>query len=458
MTQIFPRGPKTLIPGGTLFAFRRDPIGFLTSAAHKFGDVAHFQAGSQQYFLVNNPEYIKDILVTHQASFKKGRGLERAKAMLGNGLLTSEGDFHHRQRRLAQPAFHRDRIARYAGMMVDCAHRMQHERWRAGQTLDIAREMMHLTLAIVGKTLFDTETEAEAEQVRQALSESMQRFNRFMLPFAEFLDRLPLPGNRRYRQARDVLDSIIYRIINERRRNGQDTGDLLSMLLTAQDDEGDGGGMTDLQLRDEVITIFLAGHETTANTLTWAWHLLSEHPEIESRLHHELDHELAGRLPTVEDLPHLRYTEMVITEALRLYPPAWIMGRRALKDYQVGPYVVPAGSIVIMSPYVMHHDDRYFPDPFRFDPDRWMPETRASRPQFSFFPFGGGLRRCIGEGFAWTEAVMVIATLAQRWTLRGAPGHPIALQPLVTLRPRHGIRMVLTGRKSLKKPGIFPSS
>jgi cytochrome P450 len=446
MTQIFPPGPKTLIPGGALFAFRRDPIGFLMSAAHEFGDVAHFQAGSQQYFLVNNPEYIKDILVTHQASFKKGRGLERAKAMLGNGLLTSEGDFHHRQRRLAQPAFHRDRIARYAGMMVDYADRMQHERWREGETLDIAREMMHLTLAIVGKTLFDTETDAEAEQVRQALSESMQRFNRFMLPFAEFLDRLPLPGNRRYRQARDVLDSIIYRIIDERRRSGEDTGDLLSMLLTAQDDEGDGGGMADLQLRDEVITIFLAGHETTANTLTWTWHLLSDHPEIESRLHHELDHKLAGRLPTVEDLPHLRYTEMVITEALRLYPPAWIMGRRALKDYQLGPYVVPAGSIVIMSPYVMHHDDRYFPDPFRFDPDRWTPEAKASRPQFSFFPFGGGPRRCIGEGFAWTEAIMVIATLAPRWNLRRAPGHPIALQPLVTLRPRHGIRMVLTGR------------
>ena len=446
MVQKFPPGPKSLIPGGTLFAFRRDPIGFLMSAAHEFGDIAHFQTGSQQYFLINHPEYIKDILVTHHAYFKKGRGLERAKAMLGNGLLTSEGEFHHRQRRLAQPAFHRDRVARYATMMVEYADRMQHERWREGATLDIANEMMHLTLAIVGKTLFDTETEREAEQVRQALSESMKRFNRFMLPFAEFLDRLPLPGNRRYHQARNLLDSIIYRIIDERRRSGQDRGDLLSMLLTAQDEEGDGGQMTDLQLRDEAITIFLAGHETTSNTLTWTWYLLSEHPEIEERLHHELDFQLSGRLPTVEDFQHLRYTEMVITEALRLYPPAWIMGRRALKDYQLGPYIVPAGSIVIMSPYLMHHDARYFPDPFRFDPDRWTPEARTSRPQFSYFPFGGGPRRCIGEGFAWTEAIMVLATLAQRWNLRRVPGHAIALQPLITLRPRHGIRMVLKRR------------
>src|SRR5499426_1661927 len=346
MVQKFPPGPKSLIPGGTLFAFRRDPIGFLMSASHEFGDIAHFGAGSQQYFVVNHPEYIKNILVTHHAYFKKGRGLERAKAMLGNGLLTSEGEFHHRQRRLAQPAFHRDRIARYAGIMVEYADRLQLERWLEGKTLDIANEMMHLTLAIVGKTLFDTETEAEAEQVRHALAESMKRFNRFMLPFAEFLDRLPLPGNRRYKQARTLLDSVIYRIIDERRQSRQDRGDLLSMLLTAQDEEGDGGQMTDLQLRDEVITIFLAGHETTANTLTWTWYLLSEHPEIEARLHHELDHELAGRLPTVEDLPHLRYTEMVITEALRLYPPAWIMGRHALKDYQFKPYVVPTSSIV----------------------------------------------------------------------------------------------------------------
>jgi len=446
MLQTLPPGPKSLIPGRALLTFRRDPIAFLMSTARDFGDIACFGAGSQQYFLVNHPDHIKDILVTHHADFKKGRGLERAKRMLGNGLLTSEGPFHHRQRRLAQPAFHRDRIAGYADIMVNYADRLQRERWRKGQTLDIAKEMMHLTLAIVGKTLFGTETEAEAEQVREALSETMKGFTRAMLPFAEFLDRLPLRRNRHYSRARNVLDSIIYRIIDERRRSGEDRGDLLSMLLRAQDEEGDGGQMTDLQLRDEAITIFLAGHETTANTLTWTWYLLSEHPDIEQRLHRELDSVLAGRLPTAEDFPRLQYTEMVITEAVRLYPPAWILGRRALKDYKLGPYIVPAGAIVIMSPYVMHHDPRYFPDPFRFDPDRWMAEARAPRPQFSYFPFGGGPRRCIGEGFALMESIMVLATLAQKWSLRRAVDQPVALQPLVTLRPKHGMRMVLMSR------------
>src|SRR5262249_131310 len=208
------------------------------------------------------------------------------------------------------------------------------------------------------------------------------------------------------------------------------------------------GRMTDLQLRDEAITIFLAGHETTANALTWTWYLLSEHPHIEAKLHQELDSVLDGRLPTIDDFPRLRYTEMVIAEALRLYPPAWILGRRALKDYKLGPYVVPAGAIVILSPYVMHHDPRYFQDPFRLDPDRWTPEARAARPQFSYFPFGGGPRRCIGEGFALMEGVMVLATLARNWILRRVPDHPIALQPLITLRPKHGMRMVLTRRNS----------
>ena len=446
MTNAFPPGPKSLIPGWALLAFRRDPLGFLVETA-KYGDIAHFGTRSQHFFLVSNPDYIKDILTTHNAYFKKGRALERAKALLGNGLLTSEGEFHHRQRRMAQPSFHRDRIARYADIMVDYADRFQRERWHNAETLDIAREMNRLTLKIVGKTLFGTETEAEAEPVRQALSESMRGFNRSMLPFAKILDKLPLPATRRYRRARAVLNSIIYRIIEERRRGGEDRGDLLSMLLTAQDEEGDGGQMTDLQVRDEAITIFLAGHETTANALTWAFYLLSENPEVESRLHEELDSVLGGRLPTADDFPRLRYTEMVISETLRLYPPAWTLGRRALKDYQLGPYTVPAGSFVITSQYVVHHDPRYFPDPFRFDPERWTPEARASRPQFSYFPFGGGVRRCIGDGFAMMEAIMVLATLAQTWSPRRVSGHSVQLQALITLRPRDGMPMVMTSRR-----------
>lgn len=446
-TQSYPPGPKGFIPGLSLLAFTRDPLGFLTNVARSYGDIARFGYGSQSFFVLSHPDYIKDVLVTHNGNFMKGRGLQRAKRLLGEGLLTSENPLHNRQRRLAQPAFHKQRIASYASLMVDYAQRHQRERWKDGQTLNVSQEMMHLTLAIVGKTLFDTDTEREAEEVSEALSATMVSFTRFMLPFAELLDRLPLPSTRRFRQARARLDAIIYRIIDERRKSGADRGDLLSMLIMAQDEEGDGGGMTDEQLRDEAMTIFLAGHETTANALTWTWYLLSQHPEVETRLHEEVDAVLAGRAPTVEDLPRLRYTEMVLAEAMRLYPPAWVLGRRALKDYEVGGYRVPAGSIVIMSQYVTHRDERYFPDPLRFDPERWTPEAKEARPQFSYFPFGGGPRRCIGEGFAWMEGVLVIATLAQSWRMRLVPGHPVELQPVVTLRPKHGMRMTLERRK-----------
>jgi cytochrome P450 len=430
-----------------LLSFSRDPLGFLRGLARDYGDVARFGNGAQEFFLLSHPDYVRDVLVTHHADFMKGRGLQRAKRLLGEGLLTSEPPLHRRQRRLAQPAFHRQRVAAYASLMVDYAERLQRERWREGRPLDVAQEMMHLTLSVVGQTLFGAETEAEAEEVGEAVTETMRSFTRFMLPFAELLDRLPLPSTRRFLRAKARLDAIIYRIIEERRASGEDRGDLLSMLLQAQDEEGDGGRMTDEQLRDEAMTIFLAGHETTANALTWAWLLLSQNPEAERRLHEELDAVLGGRAATAEDLPRLAYTEMVLAEAMRLYPPAWVLGRRALKDYEVAGYRVPAGSIVIMSQYVMHRDPRYFPDPERFVPERFAPEARAARPQFAYFPFGGGPRRCIGEGFAWMEGVLVLATLARRWRLRLAPGHPVETQPVVTLRPRHGMRMTPERRK-----------
>jgi len=440
-----PPGPTTLLAGFNLFSIRRNPISFLTKIAERYGEVAFFKLGPQPVFLLTNPDHIRDVFITHNKNFMKGEGLQRAKRLLGEGLLTSEGDFHLRQRRMAQPAFHRQRIAGYGTTMVAYAERMCTE-WRDGEERDIAREMMRLTLAIAGKTLFDADVETEADEIGDALKDAMEVFNYLTLPFSQLLERLPIPAMTRFKRARVRLDETIYRLIRERRASGEDRGDLLSMLMQARDTEGDGSGMTDEQLRDEAMTIFLAGHETTANALAWTWYLLSQHPDIEAKFHAEIDHVLNGKLPAAEDYPRLRYTEMVFAESMRLYPPAWLMGRRALNDYQIGNYHIPARSILLLSPYVSHHNPKYFPDPDRFDPERWTPEARESRPQFSYFPFGGGPRLCIGENFAWMEGALVLATLAQKWRLRLVPGHPIALQPLVTLRPKHGMRMVIEKR------------
>jgi len=431
-------GPRTRWPGGQMVAFQRDPVGFLARLAREHGDVAQFRIGPQRAFLLNHPDLVRDLLVTHHERFHKGRALQRSKRLLGEGLLTSEEEFHRRQRRLAQPAFHRQRINSYGATMVEYAERAA-SRWRDGQSLDISREMMRLTLAIVGKTLFDTDVESEADEVGEALTEVMEMFGYLMLPYTEVLERLPLPQTRRFNRARARLDSVVYRIIEDRRRAGDDRGDLLSMLLLASDEEGDRTGMTDEQLRDEAMTIFLAGHETTANALSWAWYLLAQHPEVEGRLHEELDAVLAGgRPPAVEDVPALRYTEMVVAETMRLYPPAWAVGRLAVADHEAGGYHIPRGSLVLVSQYVMHRDPRYFPDPERFDPERFTAEAKASRPAFAYFPFGGGVRRCIGEGFAWMEAALILASLARRWRMRLPPGRRVEPQPRITLRPGKG--------------------
>jgi cytochrome P450 len=368
-----------------------------------------------------------------------------AKRFLGEGLLTSEGEFHRRQRRLSQPAFHRQRMDAYAEVMARYGA-MTRDRWQSGETVDMAQEMMRLTLAIVGKTLFDADVESEAAEIRRALTDIMLLFNRITSPFPNLLMKLPLPSNFRFLKASKRLDATIYRIIEEHRAAAGDRGDLLSMLLMAQDEEGDGGRMTDLQLRDEAMTIFLAGHETTANALAWTWYLLAQHPEIEARMHGEIDTELEGRLPAAGDFARLKYTEKVFAEAMRLYPPAWAMGRQALSDYRIDSYTIPAGSIILMSPWVMHHDPRYYPDPFKFDPERWTIEAREARPKFSYFPFGGGPRVCIGEGFAWMEGVLVIATIAQRWSLRLAAGEKVEPKPMITLRPARGMRMTVERR------------
>jgi cytochrome P450 len=442
----YPPGPKSTLPGGQMLAFRRDAIGLLTRLTRQYGDVVMYKNGPERVTFLNHPDYIRDVLVTHQRNFTKSRALQWAKFILGEGLLTSEGEVHVRQRRLAQPAFQRQRIPTYGTIMVTYAQRLQ-ERWQDGETLYIDQEMARLTLAIASKTLFDADVEEEARDIGAALTTILQLFPRFILPFSKLIGKLPLPSNRQSEQARKLLDTVIYRIIHERRASGIDKGDLLSMLLAARDNEGDGGGMSDQQLRDEVITIMLAGHETTAMLLTWTWYLLSQYVAVEANLHMELDSVLAGRLPTVADIPRLPYTRMVLAEAMRLYPPAWIIGRRAIEAYEVGAYVIPATSIVVLSPYITQHDARFFPDPGVFDPQRWTLEAEAARPKFAYFPFGGGARQCIGEGFAWMEGILALATLAQQWRMRLAPGHLVALKPLLTLRPKYGMRMILERRQ-----------
>ena len=426
-----------------MFRMRRDFFGFFRGLVDEYGDVVGFRMGKQPFIVVNHPDLIRDVLVTQQRNFAKGRALERARRLLGNGLLTSEGEFHLRQRRLAQPAFHRDRVAGYATSMIEFAGRWR-DRWEDGTTVDMHKEMMRLTLAVVGKTLFDADVEAESHEIGDALTYVLDSFSVSMLPYAELLEKLPLPSTRKFARARSRLDETIYRMIDERRASGDDRGDLLSMLVQASDTEGDGSGMSNEQLRDEALTIFLAGHETTANAMTWTWYLLSQHPDVVARLHAEVD--ALGAEPVAADVMRLPYTRQVIAESMRLYPPAYAIGRRALESCDIGAFTIPARTIVLTSPYLQHHDARWFPEPERFDPDRWTVERIAERPKFSYFPFGAGTRICIGEQFAWTEAILMLATLAQRWAPTLVPGHPVRLQPRITLRPKDGMRMILHKR------------
>jgi cytochrome P450 len=417
----------------------------LTRAAREYGDLVYFRVVRQHMYLVNHPDYVREILVANQGNFIKSRALQRAKVLLGEGLLTSEGQHHLRQRRLVQPAFHRERLAGYAAAMSECAVRWR-ERWQVGSTLDISTEMPHLTLSVVAKTLFSADVQSEASEIGAAMTTVLQMFRLLLLPFSEYMEKLPLPYVRRFEKARARLDATIYGLIRERRTSGKDTGDLLSMLLFAQDEEKDGARMSDEEARDEALTLFLAGHETTANALTWTWYLLSQHPEVERRLHAEIDQVLRGRAPELADVAELRYAEMVLAEALRLYPPAWAIGRMAVGPFELGGFEIPAKSICILSPYLVQRDARWFDDPEKFDPGRWTAQAREGRPKFSYFPFGGGARLCIGERFAWMEGVLVMAAIAQKWKLRLAPGQRAEPLPLITLRVKGGLRMTVEPR------------
>jgi cytochrome P450 len=446
MPARFPPGPPSRLLTSLVYFPGRNPLEFFERLARTYGDLAHVRLGGEHVYVVSDPRVIKAVLTTDSQRFTKSRGLERTKRLLGEGLLTSEGATHLRQRRLMQPAFHRERVAKYGETMVDYADRAR-QSWRDGEAIDLSHEMSRLTLSIVGQTLFDTDVASQAREVGDALTGVMESFWTLMLPWSAAIERLPLPRMRRSRLSRAKLDAIVYGLIRERRATKRDHGDLLSMLLAAQDDEDRGRGMTDVQIRDEAMTIFLAGHETTANALMWTWYLLSQSPAIERALHEEVDRVLAGRLPTVNDIATLPYVERVVTESMRLYPPAWLVGRRAIEPYTIDGYTLPRRSILIMSQWIVHRDARHYREPERFDPDRWTPAFKASLPPFAYFPFGGGPRRCIGESFAWMELALIVATIAQRWRFELVPGHPVETQPLVTLRAKHGMRMYARSRR-----------
>lgn len=425
--------------------FMKDRIGFLTKLS-KLGDITTFKIGKQTAFFINHPDLIRDVLVTNHYKFEKGRALKQAKKLLGEGLLTNEGKDHLRQRRMIQPVFHRQRIAGYANSMIEFGEKMADE-WKDGAEIDMSQEMMRLTLQIVGKTLFSANVSDEADEVGKAMTTLVELFDYLLMPFAGLLEKLPLPHSRRFRKAKTSLDAIIYEFINQRRKSGEDKGDLLSMLLMAQD-EDDGGQMTDEQIRDECLTLFLAGHETTANALTWTWYLLSQNPEAEAKFYEEIDKVLGNRQILPEDYQKLKFTEAVLAESMRLFPPAWGVGRLAMQEHELGGYKIPEKSLVLMSMFVLQHDERFWDDAESFRPERFLSENaiKEAGNKFIYFPFGAGVRRCIGEQFAWMEGVLLLAALGRKWKFKLNQNQKIVPQPMITLRSKYGMKMQLEKR------------
>jgi cytochrome P450 len=471
LAPLQPRAEKKKLPGLRyplpFYSFKPwvkfgDPILLFEHLLKTYGNIAHYRFMGTPIVFINDPDSIREVLVTQASAFVKERTVRRMKVLLGEGLITSDDPIHMRQRKIAAPAFHRQRIAAYGDQIVSIAahHRDQ---WHSLETIDIAAQSMALSLEIVARTLFDTQVTPEIESINAEVNTIMGLYNFIVaFPKVESFLHLPIPGIMKFRRSKARLDAVVDHLIKEHReaaaRGEPDKGDLLSMLLasTYEPSEAESAAgkqperMSDTQVRDEVLTIFLAGYETVANALTWTWYLLSQHPEVEAKLRTELDAVLGTgaqqRLPTLADYPDLRYTEQVFAESMRLYPPAWAMGRMSTRPVDLGPYTIPAGSHIFFSQYILSRTPEYFPDPLRFDPDRFTPEAKAARPKYTYIPFGGGSRQCIGESFAWMEGVFAIATIAQRWRLRFIPTYPIVLQPKITLRPKHPLMMRLEPR------------
>ncbi len=437
-----PPGPKGGLLLGNTLPYMRDPLGFLAHTVQQYGDVVRLRLGNSSTYVLTHPEHIEYVLRTHQQNFIKDKLTRLLIPLLGHGLLTNEGDFWRRQRKLVQPALAQQQVRQYGEVMVEHTERML-AGWHESEEIEIGEAMMQLTLSIVAKTLFDADLAKEVEDVAAALDVVMAYF---MDPMRWFRIReyLPTPSTLRHRRAIRRLDEIIYGMIRQRRQAGHDSGDLLARLLAAQD--GAGGGMTDRQLRDEILTLFLAGHETTALVLSYTLYLLAQHPQAEVKLAAELEEMLGERRATAADLPRLPYTGWVVREAMRLYPPAWVIGREALEDCEVGGFHVPAGTQLHLVQWLVHRDARWYEQPEAFRPQRWADDLERRLPRCAYFPFGDGPRICIGQHFAMMEAVLILATLVRRYRFTLVPGQSLELLPSITLRPKHGIPMIVHRR------------
>jgi cytochrome P450 len=433
-----PAGPKGHLFSGSSREMKDDPLGFLSQCRDQYGDIVPFRMGVFPILFVNDPELIHEILVTQAHNFSKDVALKNNREFFGYGLLSSEGDYWKQQRKLSSPSFSPKKLESYSQIMVEHTNYML-SNWRHGNIYDIQHEMMQLTLSIATKTLFDLEIEKEVEELETALTDAQKhlanRMNSVLLLL--FPEWVPFPTNVALLTAIRKIDKVIYRLIKERRSNAQGRNDLLSTFLSVEDE--DGTKMTDRQIRDEVFTLFFAGHETTALTLTWTLYLLCKHPHIEEQLVSEIQQVLHGRKPTIADYGQLSFVEKTIKESMRIRPPVWAIGRECINNCQIGNYEIQKNTAVIISQWTMHHDKRYYKDPECFDPNRWTNEMIAQLPKFAYFPFGGGPRTCIGNGFAMIESVLALTTILQEFHLEFANDNSIELNPAVTLRPKNKI-------------------
>ncbi|GAB5493323.1 MAG: cytochrome P450 [Phototrophicaceae bacterium] len=442
-TLNYPPGPATDIIGGHLLSLRRDALGFLTDNM-RYGDITHIKFLKYDAYQINHPSLIGQVLTKDNALWHKATVYKTSlKDYLGKGLLNSDGDFWRRQRKLMQPAFHVNRISAYADTMVEYSQAML-ANWEDGSVHDIAEDMMQVTLRIVGKTLFDADFQKQSGDVAEALDYMLEDIIDASQTVIHLPEWLPTPSKYRRKQTIDLLNQVVMPIIKARRQQDEDTGDLLSMLLSAKDE--DGQGMTDEQVRNESLTLVLAGHETTANALTWTLYLLSQNPDVADKLRAEVDRVLGKRQPTLADLKDLTYTEQVIKEGMRVYPPVWSVARQTQDVTELGGYPIGKYATAIIPIWSVHHDERWYPNSDAFEPERWGDERAEAVPRYAYMPFGGGPRICIGNSFAMMEAQLILASIVQQYHLSHVEGHQVVPEPLVTLRPKHGMKMRLHKR------------